>query len=77
MGSPPTAPRTTRGGDWPLGGARPTKWDAAPGPPQKPKAPQKPPPTRHNHPPRLDTLLDHTPRRDVQWFVKAASTLLK
>jgi len=26
---------------------------------------------------RLDTLLDHSTRRDVQWFVKAASTLLK
>ncbi len=26
---------------------------------------------------RLDTLLEHSTRRDVQWFVKAASTLLK
>jgi DNA-binding transcriptional regulator GbsR (MarR family) len=26
---------------------------------------------------RLDTLLDHSTRRDVQWFVKAATTLLK
>ena len=26
---------------------------------------------------RLDTLLDHSTRRDVQWFVKAASTLLR
>jgi DNA-binding transcriptional regulator GbsR (MarR family) len=26
---------------------------------------------------RIDTLLEHSTRRDVQWFVKAASTLLK
>lgn len=26
---------------------------------------------------RLDTLLEHSTRRDVQWFVKAATTLLK
>ena len=26
---------------------------------------------------RLDTLLEHSTRRDVQWFVKAASVLLK
>ncbi len=26
---------------------------------------------------RLDTLLDHSTRRDVRWFMKAATTLLK